>query len=160
MSKRTEYLKCFKPFEGVKCSKELRNLSIGIIDNLRKCGYCEASKLNTSFRICSTCRLKIDQVLLSISSEEQCAIAVDEECVPGTSEMSTTAVPEECVAGSSKVATTNVLPDVQSSESLPTIPSATTVSTDSSIEDFSQTVNIEIFNRGIAGLQINPSYKM
>lgn len=132
MSERACFIRCIRPFEEVKCSKELRNISNITIQKLKSIGYSEASGLNTGFRICTSCRLRVDKQALFISNEEQ------------------------HVAGSSKMPTTVIVPVVPSCESLTTVPSMTSVTSVQSYQEFTQPVNIEIFNRGIAGIQVSP----
>lgn len=132
MSKRTSFIRCIRPFEEVKCSKELRHLSDSTIVKLNSLGYPKASELRPDSRICSSCRLHIDKHAGCISKEEQ------------------------NLSGSAKISTTAILPGVSSSESLATVPSATSVATVESNEEFSQPVNVDIFNRGIAGIQVSP----
>lgn len=134
MSCQGVHIRCIRPYKEVKCSKEIRNLSDNTIQKLKMIGYSKASELSTELRICSTCRRHIDRLALSIPDPEL----------------------EQCIAGSSKMLPTEVLPDITSSESLATIPSATTVSSVPSINEFAQPADIEIFNRGISGIRVSP----
>ena len=116
MSNRVHTIKCFKPFGENICSKEVRKLSISTIDKLKTLGYAKVSTLNSEFHICSACRLQVDR--LCTSSEEQCVAASSQ--IAARSQF----------AASSQIAATAVLSDVLSAESLLTVPSAISVSTD------------------------------
>lgn len=129
-------IRCIRPFKDIQCSKELRYLTDGIIQKLKSIGFSKVSTLNTKdFRICSSCRLHIDSRAHLTQNEEQ--------SVAGGSRMPT-------------VQTIPVVPDSQSYESLVTIPSASTLSTIQSNEDFTMPVDVEIFNRGIAAIRVSP----
>lgn len=134
MKSKVVPIRCIHPFEEIKCSKEIRKLSDSTIQKLKSIGYSKASELNSESRICSSCRLYTDKLALSIPDPEL----------------------EPCIAGSSKMVPTAILPDVRSAESLTTVSSATTVPSVPSINEFAQPVNVEIFNRGIAGIQVSP----
>ncbi|XP_062552319.1 uncharacterized protein LOC134217556 isoform X2 [Armigeres subalbatus] len=99
------------------------------------------STLNTNLRICTSCRLNGDKRAICISSVEQSA---------GSSKTTAT---EELPDVST---TTEELPEVLSAESLATVPSAKSVSTNQSEDECIQKVNIERFNEGIAGIKVTP----
>lgn len=129
MSSRFFRIKCILPFQDIRCTPELRNLSENVIEKLKRIGYSKASELSSDFRICSSCRLKL--ALLT----------------PDT---------EQCDSRFSKVPTSGELPAGTSSESLATVPSVPSASSVQSINDFTRPVNIEIFNWGIGGIQVSP----
>lgn len=137
----SRFLNCCRPFDGKKCSKELRNLTESTIDKLKATGYAPMSTLNTNLRICTSCRLNVDKRAICISSVEQSA---------GSSKTTAT---EELPDVST---TTEELPEVLSAESLATVPSAKSVSTNQSEDECIQKVNIERFNEGIAGIKVTP----
>lgn len=129
MSSTVHKIRCFRPFEGKKCSKELRKISDSIIQKLKTIGYSKASQINAEFRICSSCRIRVDELALSTMSNEQCA------------------------AGTSTMPAAEILPEVSSIDSLiPAVPSVPSIEAIT----ISQPVNIEVFNRGISGIQVSP----
>lgn len=137
----SRFLNCCRPFAEKKCSKELRNLTESTIDKLKAAGYAPMSTLNTNLRICTSCRLNVDKRAICTSSVDQ---------VAGSSKTTTT---EELLDAPT---TTEELPEVPSADSLATVPSATSVSTNQSEDECIQKVNIERFNEGIAGIKVTP----
>lgn len=68
MSGVTIRTKCIRPFQDAKCSKELRKLSDGIVEKLKTIGFSKASQLTFEFRICSSCRIRVDNQTRSTSN--------------------------------------------------------------------------------------------
>lgn len=143
---------CCKPFRnnGKRCSPKLRKLTDKLIEKLISL-QCTVH-LDTTFRICDSCRLYTYRHHPAESSEQPEDIEHDEE-LPSTSRNDLEEIePEDIEHGEE--------PPSTSRYDLEEIPSAVSIisasSQESDLPDYSRAHNVELFNNGIAGINLSP----
>ena len=127
MDKRS--FNCVNLFVKV-CSRETRNLTEANIQKIVKKGLGTEGGLNTTMKICSFCRLSLSRYSKPMSDDE--SSSRDEEVISAI----------------------NLEIQAEGEESLATVPSAESVG--SHIAEFSQRVNIEIFNNAMPAISTSP----
>lgn len=138
-------LSCCRPFPNIakRCSSEKHFLAVLVIEKLKLMG-CNIP-LDTSSKICGSCRLLIyafqpsEENSEELNNREEQSITKEQPSNPD--------VDEPIVAG-------NILEEVPSTTSV--VSTSTQDSQDSNIPEYSRAYNIELFNKGIAGINVSP----
>ena len=123
-------VKCCKPFHTTRCSVKLRKLNENIIKRL-KLVNCQIP-LDTSSSICDSCRLHLNKV-----KPEEPQVDIDEQ--PHNPVTQPAPSTSRCAM-----------------EEIPSVTSITSSSQESLQQEFSRAHNIELFNKGIAGINVSP----
>lgn len=132
-------VKCFKPFSSKRCSSKLRKISENDIRNLKLVDG--RMHLDTSLLICDSCRLHSSKKGIAVAVEQ--SIADDNE-----QDVHSTAIP---IAEHYPSTSQHDLEQIPSAASI-----ASTSSQDSVIQKCTRAHNIELFNKGVAGISVSP----
>lgn len=127
--------KCCMPFPTKRCSKNLRKLTE---QNVKKLKFMGKTHLDTSLMICDNCRLHLNRT-------EQSHAAISEP----SEKPSITNIMDPQPSTSRQV-------DLYGLEETPSAISLMSVPSDSSVQDYSRRHNIELFNKGVAGINVSP----
>lgn len=132
-------VKCCRPFPSRRCSSKLRNLTTKMVDKLKTLDG--AINLNTSLLICETCRLHSLKVRAPETMEQSVA-----EDFQRDEHLSAASILHQQPSSSR-----------QPLKEVPSAASFISTSSQDTIDDtYSRTHNIELFNRGVAGISVSP----